>query len=274
MAPPAVVNEEAISNPPGVKMMPSPIQNPPKLESAVPAKVFPIAISLFHTSQPKLFPRGHTESHLPHAGERLDETTIRECRSDDDSRMVCEVTCAEVDARQHECAQREPAETEWRRVGDVGRRPFVQTWLECAAKGRETFRLIAVGVGMRQRVAYVEEVASVCASCVLSCWETAMLTTIIVSSSLHLYLILAVVGLVAEVVVVDHLGLLALSAGHGGQRGGGSGGHCGGNECVSRRLLRLHWCSLGGLMGAGPMTNPTFFHIIPKLSANTPSHLI
>jgi len=93
--------------------------------------------------------------YVPHAGEKLDETTIGESRTDDKI-WLRDTTSAQVDEGQNESGEGESAQTERSWVGElaVGDGP-VGTGLEFTTKGRKTDRVASVGVDVCQRVSTI-----------------------------------------------------------------------------------------------------------------------
>lgn len=90
---------------------------------------------------------------LPHAGKKLDETTVSESSTDDDV-GVLESTGTQVNARQDESSQSESAQAERCRVGELpSLGGLVETGLEFTTEGRKTNGVPSVD--MSKRVAAV-----------------------------------------------------------------------------------------------------------------------
>jgi len=90
---------------------------------------------------------------IPHASKKLNKTTIRE-RSTNDKRRLRQAPCAHIDQREQERRQRESAQTQRRRVGELAALgALVGTGLEFTTEGRQTHRVARVDV--RERVAAV-----------------------------------------------------------------------------------------------------------------------
>lgn len=88
----------------------------------------------------------------PHASKKLNKTTVRESRANDDVR-VFETASSQVDAGQDESSQGESAETERCRVGELGGWRLVETGLEVTTECRKTDGVASVD--MCERVAAI-----------------------------------------------------------------------------------------------------------------------
>lgn len=78
-----------------------------------------------------------TDSHFPHAGKQLNETTITESQSDDNVGSG-DVASTHVDTAQHERGEGESTQTQRSRVGKLALlNRLVQTGLELSSEGRE-----------------------------------------------------------------------------------------------------------------------------------------
>ena len=123
-----------MSNPPGVRVIPTAIQKPPYEDRAVAPKVFPTAISLVCISFSVV--SGQFFMNAPHASKQLDKTAVAVSRRNDNVGHG-NTASLKVDEGQEERGQGESAETKWRGVGELAVADISeQTRLEFTTKGR------------------------------------------------------------------------------------------------------------------------------------------
>jgi hypothetical protein len=91
--------------------------------------------------------------YLPHASEKLDETTIAECKSNDNVGRADSLG-VHIDQREHKCGQGESRETERSWVGELAVRGPVETGLEFTTEGSKA-EIWVVGCNVCKRVAAV-----------------------------------------------------------------------------------------------------------------------
>lgn len=90
--------------------------------------------------------KGVTNSHFPHAGKKLDKTTVGESSTDDERRLG-DTTSAQVDERENKSGKGESAQTERSRVGELAVVDGpVETGLELTTKGWKTDGVAGVDV--------------------------------------------------------------------------------------------------------------------------------
>lgn len=96
---------------------------------------------------------GVADSHLPHTGKQLDETTVAVGEGDDDVRLS-NVARTHVNQRQHESGERESGQPKGRRIGKVALGSTVKTRLELSSEGGQPQARV-VGCNMGERVAAI-----------------------------------------------------------------------------------------------------------------------